>query len=103
MLTQSEIEDLMRQMHARIEQIHLEARTVQDARTGRIEDSITALDALLGPLDAAPGTDSIRAVRQYDGLTMADNAAVAFPLILHGLEILATTTRDIANTIANAK
>lgn len=100
-LTKEEVEDLLRQLNARLEQIRLEARDRQDERTTRIEDSISALDALLGPVDAAPGVDSIRAVRGYDGETMATNAAIAFPLAFHGLEILTQTVRDIASTIAH--
>lgn len=103
MLTQEEIDDLLRLLRARLEQIRLEARDEQTERTTRIEDSISALDGLLGPEDAEPGIDSIRAVRGFDGQTMADNAAIALPLAFHGLEILTTVVRDIASTIANSK
>lgn len=99
-LTKEEIEDLMRLAHARLDQIRLEARDEQTERTTRIEDSISALDGLLGPIGAEPGIESIRAVRGFDGQTMADNAAIALPLAFHGLEILTQTVRDIASTIA---
>lgn len=102
-LTLGELEDLLRQLNARIEQIHLEARDEQSDRTARIVGAITALDGLLGPDDAPPGVDSIRAVRGYDGQTMSDNAHVALPLAFHGLEILTTVVRDIASTIAHEK
>lgn len=99
-LTLEETETLISQAHARIEQIRLASRTAQDERTTRIEDSIEALDQLLGAEDAEPGVDSIRAVRGYTGEDMAANAAVAFPLAFEGLEILTRVVRDVASTIA---
>lgn len=99
-LPKEEVEELMRLVNDRLNQIRVDERGMQDARTGRIEDSIAALDDLLGPVDAVAGTGSIRAVRKFDGQTMADNASIALPLAFHGLEILTATVRDIASTIA---
>lgn len=99
-LTFEEAEELVVLLRARLEQLRVEARDQQTVRTGRIEGAIAALDTLLGPVGAPPGVDSIRAVRGYDGQTMADNAAIALPLGFEGLEILTTVVRDIAATIA---
>lgn len=98
--TQEEAEELLRQIHARLEQIRLDVRESQDARTARIEDSIAALDSLLGPEGAEPGTENIRAVLGFDGQTMADNAAIALPLAFQGLETLTKVVRDIAKTVS---
>lgn len=100
-LTEAEVHDLLSQLQLRLEQLRIEARDTQTERTDRITAAIATLDALLGPVDAAPGTDSIREVRGYSGEVMADNAAVALPLAFHGLEILTTVVRDLAATIAH--
>lgn len=102
-LTQAETEELLRLAHERLRTIRLAARDEQDDRTVRIEESISALDGLLGHVGEPPGTDNIRAVRGFDGQTMADNAAIALPLAFHGLEILTTVVRDIASTIAHGQ
>jgi len=100
-LTVAEAEALIQQLRLRIEQLRIEERDEQTERTARIGAAISELDALLGPEGAAPGVDSIRAVRGYDGQTMADNAAIAFPLAFQGLEILADVVRDIASMLSS--
>jgi len=100
-LSKEEIEELIRQADQRLAQFRLDEHNAQNARTIRIEDSITALDGLLGPEGAKPGIDSIRAVLGFDGKTMVANAAIALPLAFQGLEILTKVVRDIATTIAN--
>ena len=99
-LSKEEIEELIRQANQRLAQFRLDEHNAKNARTTRIEDSITALDGLLGPSDVEPGTDSIRAVLGFDGQTMADNADIALPLAFQGLELLTKVVRDIAVTVA---
>lgn len=99
-LTAVKVEALLLALQTRLDQIRLGELDAQHARTGRIEGSVIALDALLGPVDSVPGVESIRAVRGYDGETMAANAAIALPLAFEGLEILTHVVRDIATSIA---
>lgn len=100
-LTETQARELISQLQLRIEQLRVEARDSQTERAERITAAIGTLDALLGADDATPGTDSIRAVRGFDGQVMADNAEVALPLAFHGLEILTMVVRDLAATIAH--
>lgn len=99
-LSREELEVLLRQVYARIEQLELDERDAQRDRTDRISEAVSALDTLLGPVDAQPGTGSIRAVRGYDGATMAQHAEVALPLAFQGLEMLADVVHDIAVTLS---
>lgn len=100
-LTQAEVDALQTALNARKAQIRIDEREEQEEIDTRIEGSIATIEALLGPVDAAPGLDSIRAVRGWDGATMATKPELAFPLAFLGLETLAKAVRDIATTIAS--
>lgn len=114
-LTQEELAQLATQIYERQQALLLEAQDEQTARTGRIEDSIQALESLLGPIDGEPGIDNIRAIRKYDaldeaadpprprGTSLAENAGLALSLLFEGLEINTAVVRDIATTIAHNK
>ena len=74
-----------------------------DDVTASITQSIQTLTNLLGPESPeAPGTSSIREIRLYPTEVMAENAGLALSLVFEGLEILATTMRDIARARSNA-
>lgn len=98
-LTLTEVEALISEAQQRVDQLRLAEFNEQLARTARIGSAITALETVLGPVGAEPGTDSIRAVLRYDGPTMVEHAAIALPLIVHGLEIVTSAALDMALTI----
>ena len=78
------------------------ARDEAAARKERIKSAVTNLSALLGPVDAQPGMDSIRAVRAYGDDVIAANPGQAVALALLGLEQLTGTVLDLAKTISEA-
>lgn len=64
-----------------------------------IVNAISSLEALLGPVDAAPSTDSIRGVLAFGSEVIQQNASTAVPLILAGLDQLTQTTISIAKVV----
>ena len=98
-LTPDELKVLISQASAKlseIEQAQIQAKI--DLRAS-IAATVATLDALIGPDNAPPGTDSITAVLGYDGPTMAQHASVTLPLIMQGMSILARATRDLARVV----
>lgn len=68
-----------------------------------IVDAIGTLEALLGPVGAAPSTDSIRGVLAFGTETIQANSAAAVPLILLGLDQLTQTVLSIAKVVESSQ
>lgn len=100
-LSLEEIRELSDRLSERYNDLQRQAADTQTDRRARVGAAIAQLDTLLGPTEGAPGTGNIRAVRRYDGETMAQNAHVALPLAFQGLEALTATVRDIAALAAD--
>ena len=98
-LTADDLRALISQASARLAQIEWDAEQTEADLRADLAAAVATLDALIGPDDAPPGTGSITAMRGYDGPTMAQHAHVALPVIVHGLDILARTTRDLARVV----
>lgn len=100
-LSTEELTTLLNQVNDAL-RISIEADS-QEQYQRRIDigDAIASLEALLGPEDAVAGTDSIRAVRQFTSQQMADNPELAFPLIFLGMEILTSTTLNLAKVVSS--
>lgn len=99
-LDESDLITLMQQANQLYAQKQAANASDAAARRQSIANAIATLDTLLGPADAAKGTTSIRAIRQYTGAEMVTGAATALPLIFQALEILTTTQLDIAHVEA---
>lgn len=86
-----------------------EATTDADRRL-RVGAAIAGLESLLGAVGAPAGVESIRAIREFDdvdvaegrprGHTLGENAGLALSLAFEGLEILSALVRDIAKVTA---
>ena len=100
-LTPDELRALINQADARLMQLSHDAQQTEDALRADITATIAALDALIGPDDAPPGTGSIAAVLGYDRQTMAQHAHVTLPLIVRGMDTLARTVRDLARVVGS--
>lgn len=101
-LTADELAALVTEATQLLQGLREQEREDSETRKDDIQASIAALDALLGPVDGDPGVDSIRAVRQHDEQTMGENAGLALSLAFEALEIVTTTTRDIAAVVARS-
>lgn len=79
----------------------LEAQAVEEEKSQRdaVTGAIASLEALLGPENAAPGTDSIRAVLAFGDDAIRANASQAVPLIVHGMEQLTATVLGLARVV----
>lgn len=100
-LSEAEIVTLIQTANARYYQVQEATKTTVEQKHASAAAAISTLTALLGPVNATAGVGSIRAVRKYDGPTMATNAALALPLAFQALEILTATTLDLAHVVAN--
>lgn len=99
-LTTDELRALLTQVSAMLDQrLRDEAATAADLRT-KIGNSITNLNALIGPVDAPAGVDSLNAVQKFSDEDMAGAAGLAFRLCFVALDNLATSVRDIAEVVA---
>lgn len=109
-LTAAELRELIEASSAAFYAAEAAQKAADEARREAIGNAVASLETLLGPEGAAPGVNSIRAVRAHDaadiaageprGTTMAANATTALSLLYEGLEMLTTTTRDVAKVIA---
>lgn len=100
-LNEGEVNELLRQLYARLEQIKLDALDEQTERGQRISNSISTLDTLLGTEEGEPNLDSIRGVQRFSDADIAAHPVLAVRLLLKGMEQLTVTVRDIASTLAN--
>lgn len=99
-MTLDELEDLQTQLYIKITEARDAIEQNKLTRSERIANSIQTLESLLGPEGAPAGVDSIRAISNYDGETMAENAYLALPLIIAGMEILTKSALDIAKYVS---
>lgn len=105
-MTAAEIFALIEQAQSALYTAQQSEAADEAAKRAQIGQATQGVTDLLGPVDASPGIESIRAVRAFDaadvadgkprGTTMADNPAIALSLAFEGLEILASLVRDIA-------
>jgi len=110
-LTLAELRELLKQVTYRVAQVELEQQEDDAQRRAIIQGVIEPLTTLLGPVDAQPGTGSIRAARAFDaadiaagkprGTTMAANAALALSLLYEGMEVLAANALNLSVVVAN--
>lgn len=87
-----------------------QAQQAVEDRRAQLAAAITPLEVLLGPDDATPGIDSIRAARAFDtadisdgkprGTTMAENPGLALSLLFEGMELLTANTLNLARILA---
>lgn len=100
-LTTDELQALITAASERLHALAVEHAQDVETRKGDISGAITALEALLGPEGAQPGTNSIREVLAYDDTTIEANAGLAFRLILQGMESLTSTVLDVARVVGD--
>lgn len=79
----------------------LESSAKDDIRIAKeaVINARATLESLQGPVDATPGTNSIRAVLAYGDDFIVANASQAVPLIVHGMETLTTVMIDITKAL----
>ena len=98
-MTARQIQDLMIQAQQALEEALERESTISGERDGRVRDAITKLTDLIGSEDGPANLTTIRGIQKYTDAQIAANPVLAVRLILEGLEQLALTARDIAETI----
>ena len=83
-----ELAELINQASALYNQLQQQAQNEKVESQAAVQAAEANLTALLGPVGAAPGTDSIRAVLAYGQATIESNPGAAVFLVLVGLEQL---------------
>ena len=84
-LSVSELQDLMNRAADAKLQAENAAKNEAETRKVRIKEAETRLKALLGPVDAKPGTTSIREVLAYGSVAIRANPGTAIALVLQGM------------------
>lgn len=107
----AELQQLLVDVSDALQQAQRQAESETATRREQIGAAIDGLTGLLGPADAQPGVDSIRAVRAYDtadqasgrdrGQTMAENAGLALSLAFEALEAVTDAARNIAIVVSD--
>lgn len=59
----------------------------------------TTLEGLLGPVGAAPGTESIRAILAFGDEVIGQNVTIVVPMIIHGLEVITATMIEVTKLV----
>lgn len=98
-LTIEELTNVLSQVNNALRVAREQERQTVEQRRAQIGQAINDLATLLGPAEGEAGVDSIRAVRRFDEQTIADNAGLAFALILAGMEQLTATVLNLAHII----
>lgn len=99
-MTAAQIREYIIQAEAAWQEAHNTEQTLTGERAARIQEAVDTLTALIGTEDGPPDLHSIRGVSRHSDQDIADNAVLTIRLILAGMEQLALTTRDIAQTVA---
>ena len=95
-LSVAELQALMAQAQTLAAQKALQEQAERDLAQLTVNSAVATLTGLLGPENAEPGTDSIRAVLAFGTDAIKANVQEAVPLILEGLRILTETTLALA-------
>lgn len=97
--TPDELRDLIRAASSAL--AALQQQEAQEAADNKatIGAAVAKLDALLGPVGAPAGTDSIRAVLANGDAVIEANPGVAAVLLVHGMETLTRIVRDLAAVV----
>lgn len=98
-MTEVELQELITQASEAIELARQNEANTAQARKNAIANSVATLTALLGSGSGNANMESIRGLLRYSDAQIGANAAIAIRLILQGMEILASTTRNIALSV----
>ena len=109
-MTIAELTALINQATAQLRLRREQEQQEEQDRRSQIADAVATLEVLLGPEGATPDVNSIRAVRAFDmldvangktpGTTMGENAGLALSLAYAGLEQLTSTLLNVARVLA---
>ena len=101
-LTLSEIGQILTEASEAYRALEAANALSDQQRRQRIAQAVDSLTALLGPdQPSAAGQGSIREMRLYPTETLHEHAGIAIAKLLEGLEILTSTTRDLARVVGH--
>lgn len=98
-LTLEELKQLIGQLATEINAREAAEQAEKDDSRAQIIAATTTLQGLLGPVGAAPGTESIRAILAFGDEVIGQNVAIVVPMIIHGLEIITSTMIEVTKLV----
>ncbi|AWN03351.1 hypothetical protein PBI_COUNT_28 [Microbacterium phage Count] len=98
-LTLEELKELISIVATQISVLESQKANDKSEARNEIVNARAQLEGLLGPVDAAPSTESIRGVLAFGDEVISQNASTAVPLIVHGMASLTEVLINLTKTM----